>query len=68
MATKRLTGRISWRIMEDVRRIPTRLRIEVLGIADLDGTGGAMNGRVVIDGILLGDVFGVYRSVRLALD
>ena len=45
----------------------TGLRIEVSRVADLDRARGAMNGRVIVDGILMCYLLGIHRCVGLAL-
>lgn len=47
--------------------VHTRLVVKVFRIADVDWSVGTMDGRIVVDFILAGDIFRVDRSVRLAL-
>ncbi len=68
MAAKRLTAHVSTRQEASKERYGlTRLRVEVLGIADLDRPGGAMNRWVVVYRVFLRDLFRINGRVRLAL-
>ena len=67
IAANRLTDYIRYGAVPERSGRRTRLRVEVLGIADLDRAGGAMNSGIVVNRVLFRDLFRIHRGVCFTL-